>query len=96
MYDKISRQCFYNAGTGTFGYRIKNSGETIAPFALRDPYYTDPSGVYARPAGENELEILADTDISPDAAEQAGYTWHPNTGDAYTAYDITPSPEIPA
>lgn len=94
MYDKISKQCFYNAGTGTFGYRIKTSGETVAPFARRDPYYTAPSGVYARLIAENTLDIIADTDIAADAAEQAGYTWHPNTGEAYTTYDITPEPII--
>lgn len=31
MFDKISRQCFYNSGTGTFGYKIKATGETVAP-----------------------------------------------------------------
>ena len=31
MFDKISRQCFYNKGTGTFGYKIKATGETVAP-----------------------------------------------------------------
>jgi hypothetical protein len=31
LHDKISRQCFYNAGTGTFGYKIKATGEVVAP-----------------------------------------------------------------
>ena len=31
LHDKISRQCFRNLGTGTFGYKIKATGETVAP-----------------------------------------------------------------
>ena len=31
MFDKISRQCFRNLGTGTFGYKIKATGEVVAP-----------------------------------------------------------------
>lgn len=85
LYDKISKRCFYNIGSGTFGYRIKTTGATSAPMSLRDPYYTAPSGVYARPSGENQLEILADTE------EPAGdgWEWFANTGDAYEHFGIT-------
>ena len=31
LYDKVTRQCFYNAGTGKFGYKIKATGEVVAP-----------------------------------------------------------------
>ena len=31
MYDKISQGCLYNSGTGTFGYKIKATGEVVAP-----------------------------------------------------------------
>ena len=31
MFDKISRTCLYNKGNGTFGYKIKATGETVAP-----------------------------------------------------------------
>lgn len=31
MYDKVTRQCFYNTGTGKFGYKIKATGEVVAP-----------------------------------------------------------------
>ena len=31
MFDKISRQCFRNLGKGTFGYKIKATGEVVAP-----------------------------------------------------------------
>lgn len=88
MYDKVSGEFFYNAGTGTFGYRLKTSGETVAPFSLRDPYYTAPSGIYARLIAENELDIIADTDMEWDAAEQYGYTWFANTGEAYVHFNI--------
>lgn len=92
MYDKISKQCFYNAGTGTFGYRIKTSGETVAPFARRDPYYTAPSGVYARLIAENELDIIADTDMQD--GEEQGYTWFANTGEAYEHFGIVQEEEL--
>lgn len=84
MFDKISRTCFYNDGSGTFGYRVKITGDESAPFSLRDPYYTAPSGVYARPSGENELEILADTE------EPAGdgWEWFANTGEAHEHFGI--------
>ena len=31
MYDKASNQCFRNLGKGTFGYKIKATGEVVAP-----------------------------------------------------------------
>jgi hypothetical protein len=84
MYDKVSKQCFYNQGSGAFGYRVKTTGTESAPFSLRDPYYTAPSGVYARPAGENELEILADTE----EPTGSGWEWFANTGEAYEHFGI--------
>lgn len=93
MYDKVSNTCFYNKGTGTFGYRIKRTGAESAPFSLRDPYYVAPSGVYARPSGENELDIVADTDMTADIAEQDGYIWFANTGEAYEHFGITQQSE---
>lgn len=89
MYDKVSRKCFYNSGKGTFGYRIKTADSESSTFSLRDPYYTAPSGVYARLAGENELDIIADTDMTEDVAEQEGYIWFANTGEAYDHFGIT-------
>lgn len=89
MFDKISRTCFYNAGTGTFGYRIKTLDSGSSTFSLRDPYYTAPSGVYARLVAENELDMLADTEMESDAAEQYGYTWFADTGEAYEHFGIT-------
>lgn len=84
MFDKVSKQCFYNSGTGTFGYRIKGAPAT---FALRDPHRVAPSGVYARRAGENELEILADTE---DATGE-GWEWFANTAEAYEHFNIVPA-----
>lgn len=91
MWDKVSKQFFENAGTGTFGYKIKNSTTVVVPktFSLRDPYYVAPSGVYARLVAENELDIVADTDMKEDIAEQEGYTWFANTGEAYDHFGIT-------
>lgn len=85
MFDKISKTCFYNSGSGTFGYRVKTTGEESAPFSLRDPYYTAPSGVYARPSGENQLEILADTE----EPTGDGWEWFANTAEAYEHFGIT-------
>ena len=67
--DRVSKRFLSNAGSGTFGYRIKATGEVVAPNAstyslrgTRDPYYVAPSGVWARPVGEKELELVADTE----------------------------------
>lgn len=82
MYDKVSKQCFYNKGTGTFGYRIKGAPAT---FALRDPHRVAPSGVYARLIAENELELIADTEeVTGD-----GWEWFANTAEAYEHFGIT-------
>lgn len=93
MYDTVSHSCIYNNGAGKFGYRIKITGKESEPFSLRDPYYTAPSGVYARLVAENELDIVADTDMKEDAAEQYGYTWFANTGEAYEQFGITQQSE---
>lgn len=85
LYDKIRKRCFYNSGTGTFGYRIKTTGATHAPMSLRDPYYTAPSGVYARPSVENELEVVADTEETTGD----GWEWFPNLAEAHEHFGIT-------
>lgn len=90
MYDKVSHKCFYNIRKGTFGYRIKTTGATSAPMSLRDPYYTAPSGVYARLAGENELDILADTE----EPLGEGWEWFANTGEAYEHFGIVQDEEF--
>lgn len=48
VYDKVSKQPFYNNGTGTFGYKLKE--ETVPA-----------SGVYARLVN-GELDVIADTE----------------------------------
>ncbi len=89
MFDKVSRQCFYNKGKGTFGYRIKNTGATHAPMSLRDPYYTAPSGVYARVADETELEVQADTEETTGE----GWEWFANVAEAFEHFGIEPLEE---
>lgn len=86
MWDTVSKQFFVNEGTGVFGYRIKRTGETSAPMSLRDPWRVAPSGVWAKLKAENELDIIADTEL--DDGEPLGYTWHSNTSEAYDAYGI--------
>jgi hypothetical protein len=87
MFDTVSKQFFTNAGTGVFGYRVKGAP---AAFSLRDPHRVAPSGVYARKAGENELEIVADTDdVTGD-----GWEWFANTGEAYDTYGIVIQDEL--
>jgi hypothetical protein len=87
MFDTVSKQFFENAGTGVFGYRVKGAP---AAFSLRDPHRVAPSGVYARKAGENELEIVADTDdVTGD-----GWEWFANTGEAYDTYGIVIQDEL--
>ena len=90
MFNRVTKACFYNAGTGSFGYRIKRTGETSAPMSLRDPYYTAPSGVYTRKVGENELEVLADTEETTGE----GWEWFANTGEAYEYYGIVQEDEL--
>lgn len=86
MYDKVSETYLDNDGSGTFGYRIKRTGEEFEPktFSLRDPYYIAPSGVYARKVGENKIEILADTE------EATGDDWEHfvDTAEAYEHFGI--------
>lgn len=84
MFDKVSKQFFKNAGGGTFGYRIKRTGETHATFSLRDPWRVAPSGVYARVADEQELEVQADTE------ETTGEGWErfANVAEAYEHFGI--------
>lgn len=89
MWDKVSKKFLENSGTGSFGYRIKRTGETHAPMSLRDPYYVAPSGVYARRAGENELEVLADTE----AVSGVGWEWFANTAEAYEHFGIVSEEE---
>ena len=86
MYDKVTRQCFYNKGTGTFGYRIKTPESEASTFSLRDPYYTAPSGIWAKLITENELDIIADTDMED--GEKQGYIWFANTSEAYEHFGI--------
>ena len=88
MFDKVSRKCFYNNGTGTFGYKIKTAESDIMTLELDDPNIVAPSGIYARLAGENELEIFADTEIDSETAKVCGYTWFANTGEAYEHFNI--------
>lgn len=86
IYDKVSNQCLYNLGTGTFGYRLKVLEDSSTSFSLRDPHYTAPSGIWAKLIAENELDIIADTDIKD--GEEQGYIWFANTGEAYEHFDI--------
>ena len=84
MWDSVSKRFFENAGAGVFGYRIKRTSETAAPMSLRDPWRVAPSGVYARKAGEKELEIVADTDdVTGD-----GWEWFANSADAMDHFGI--------
>lgn len=90
MFDRVSKQFFANDGTGTFGYRIKRTGEEVALMARRDPWRVAPSGVYARSAGENELEIVADTEETTGE----GWEWFANTAEAYAHFGIVPQEEF--
>lgn len=89
MWDTVSKRFFANAGKGTFGYRIKRSGEIVSPMSLRDPYRVAPSGIYARKVGENELELVADTEETPGD----GWEWFANTAEAYEHFGIVPQEE---
>lgn len=89
MFDRVSKQFFVNKGTGSFGYRIKRTGESVAPMSLRDPYYVAPSGVYARLIAENELELIADTEETTGD----GWKWFANTAEAYAYFGIAPEAE---
>lgn len=93
MYDKITGQFYANNGSGTFGYRKKHDDQAVTPRTLVDPYYVAPSGVYVRLVTEDELDIIADTDMTSDIAEQEGYIWFANTGEAYEHFGVTQQPE---
>lgn len=88
MWDKVSGQFFLPPeGTGTFGWQLKNV-PAAAAYTLRGrskPGYMPPSGVWARPAGVNELEVVADTE------EVSGEDWlhFANTAEAYEHFCIT-------
>lgn len=85
MWDSVSKRFFENAGAGVFGYRVKGAP---AAFSLRDPHRVAPSGVYARKAGENELDFVADTELAD--GEELGYTWYENVGEAYECFGVVP------
>jgi hypothetical protein len=86
MFDKVSRQCFYNSGTGTFGYALKEQG-TSRTYSLRNRSAVAPSGVYARKVAENEIELIADTEETTGE----GWEWFSNTAEAYEHFNIVPS-----
>lgn len=89
MYDNMSGSYHPNVGSGTFGYRVLHQETEFAPMSLRDPYYTAPSGVYARLSGENELEVLADTEETTGD----GWEWFATTAEAYEHFGIVPDME---
>lgn len=86
LFDKKNKQCFYNAGTGTFGYNIKTEETQSIPFSLRNPYYTAPSGVWAKVINENNLDVVADTEL--ENGEEQGYMWFADTPDALEHFGI--------
>lgn len=86
MYDKVGRKCFYNNGTGKFGYRLKGADSDIMTLDLDDPYYTAPSGVWAKLIDENTLDII--TALDPTVDESQGYKLFANVGDAYQYFNI--------
>lgn len=94
MWDKVSRQFFIPpADAGTFGWQLKNV-PAAAAYSLRGrskPGYMPPSGVWARPAGENNLEILADTE-TPSGDDWLHFS---NTSEAYEHFNINPEPIEP-
>lgn len=86
LYDRVSSRCFYNTGSGTFGYRIKGAENAVMPTVLDDPYYTAPSGVWAKLIDENTLDII--TALDPTVDESQGYKLFANVGDAYKYFNI--------
>lgn len=84
MFDRVSKQFFENAGTGTFGYRIKTTGDVVAPttYSLRDPHRVAPSGVWARLAADGTLDAVAETELEAEQATAQGYAYFANTADA--------------
>lgn len=88
LWDKVKRVFIGNAGKGTFGYRIRTTGVTVTPMSLRDPWRVAPSGVWARQIAENELDVVADTELAD--GEELGYTWYANVGEAYEGFGVVP------
>lgn len=86
MYDKMSKTCFYNVGTGTFGYKVKGADSDIMTLDLDDPYYVAPSGVWAKLIDENTLDII--TALDPTVDESQGYKLFANVGDACQYFNI--------
>lgn len=86
MYDTVSHTCFRNAGSGKFGYRVKADGSVVMPLDLDDPYYTAPSGVWAKLIDENTLDII--TALDPTVDESQGYKLFANVGDACKYFNI--------
>lgn len=82
MWDTVSKTFFTNAGSGTFGYRITRTGETVSPMALRDPWRIAPSGVWARLTPDGTLEAVAETELDEEKAEAQGYAYFANTSEA--------------
>lgn len=83
MWDTVRKQFFENAGTGVFGYRIKRTGETVAPMSLRDPWRVAPSGVYGRLV-DGQIEVVADTE----AVTGDGWEWYATVADAYDGLGV--------
>lgn len=96
LYDKVTGQRFYNEGEGVFGYRITPTEEAVEPqsstYSLRDPYYVAPSGIYAKLIGENQLDIIADTDMEED--KEQSYTWFASVSEANEHFGITLTDEL--
>ena len=89
MYDRVSKLRFYNSGTGTFGYALKEQGASRT-YSLRNRSAVAPSGVYARPTGDKELEVLADTEETTGE----GWEWFSNTSEAYEYFGIVSEEEL--
>ena len=87
MFDAVSKRFFVNAGSGTFGYRIKGAP---AAFSLRDPHRVAPSGVHARKVSETELEIVADTEET----SGDGWEWFANSAEAMEHFGIIEAEQI--
>ena len=87
LFDRVSKRFLSNAGSGTFGWQIKNVPAASA-YTLRGRSktgYMPPSGVWARPAGVNGLELVADTE----EVSGAGWLHFPDTAEAYEHFGIT-------
>ena len=84
--DRVSKRFLSNDGDGTFGWQLKNV-PAAAAYTLRGrskPGYMPPSGIWARPAGVNGLEVVADTE------EVDGEDWlhFANTAAAYEHFGV--------